>query len=90
MKRSRHPKKEVEQAVRYAEDHGWPIEVGGGHRMGSNVLPVQRCGMSLWGVLHHQYLEHAAQRVQSREAAQASCRRLRDQKRLAQAKRKEH
>ena len=29
MSRRSHPKKEVEEAVRYAEDNGWRVEVGG-------------------------------------------------------------
>ena len=31
MPRPRHPKKEVEEAIRYAEARGWRIDVGGSH-----------------------------------------------------------
>ena len=31
MARSPHPKKEVEEALRYAEGQGWRVEVGGSH-----------------------------------------------------------
>ncbi len=46
--RGRHPKKEVAQALEYAEEHGWDIEMtSGGHRWG-----VARCGqgcsLSIW------------------------------------------
>jgi len=56
MKRSRHPKKEIEEAIRYAEDHGWRIEVGGSHAWGRMYCPYNdqecRCGefcmTSIW------------------------------------------
>ena len=48
MPRKRHQKKEVESALRYAENHGWRIEVGGGHAWGRLYCPVHdkecRCG----------------------------------------------
>lgn len=31
MARASHPKKEIEMALRYAEEQGWRIEVGGSH-----------------------------------------------------------
>jgi len=31
MPRTAHPKKEVEEAIRYAETNGWPSEVVGSH-----------------------------------------------------------
>ena len=31
MARARHPRKEIEQALRYAEQHGWSVEIGGSH-----------------------------------------------------------
>jgi hypothetical protein len=56
MKRSRHPKKEIEEAIRYAEDQGWRIEVGGSHAWGRMYCPYNdsecRCGefciTSIW------------------------------------------
>jgi hypothetical protein len=46
--RSRHPKKEVEEALRYAEDAGWRISVGGSHAWGKIYCPYNysdcRCG----------------------------------------------
>ena len=56
MKRSRHPKKEVEEAIRHAESHGWRIEVGGSHAWGRMYCPYAdpdcRCGefciTSIW------------------------------------------
>jgi hypothetical protein len=49
MKRNRHPKKEVEEAIRYAEEFGWQIEVGGSHAWGKMKCPYNekdcRCGM---------------------------------------------
>lgn len=39
-KRPRHPKKEIENALQYAESHGWIIEhSGGGHSWGSMKCP---------------------------------------------------
>lgn len=37
--RSTHPKKEVEQALRYAEKLGWRIEIGGSHAWGKMYCP---------------------------------------------------
>ncbi|MDH3615044.1 MAG: hypothetical protein OEQ90_01095 [Gammaproteobacteria bacterium] len=48
MTRKRHPKKEVEKAIRYAEEFGWRIEVGGSHAWGKMYCPYNekecRCG----------------------------------------------
>lgn len=56
MARSPHPKKEVEDALRHAEQNGWRIEVGGGHAWGRLYCPYNdtdcRCGefciISIW------------------------------------------
>ncbi len=37
--RPKHPKKEVEKALRYAETHGWRVEVGGSHAWGKIYCP---------------------------------------------------
>ena len=34
MPRKKHPKKDIEDALQYAEQHGWVIEVGGSHAWG--------------------------------------------------------
>lgn len=48
MTRLKHPKKEVEAALRHAEAHGWTIKVGGGHAWGKILCPFKnkecRCG----------------------------------------------
>jgi len=66
MARPIHPRKEIEEALRYAEEHGWRVEQGG-TCVGPNLLPVQRPRVSLRRVLHHQHLEHAQKRVESRK-----------------------
>ena len=38
--RPRHPKKEVEEAVRYAESRGWRVDVGGSHNWGALLCPA--------------------------------------------------
>ena len=56
MSRAKHPKKEVEDALRHAEEHGWRIEVGGSHAWGRMYCPYNdpecRCGefciTSIW------------------------------------------
>ncbi|NJD89218.1 MAG: hypothetical protein FIB05_14550 [Betaproteobacteria bacterium] len=56
MPRPRHPKKEVEEALRYAEARGWRIDVGGSHAWGRMYCPANdpecRCGefciTSIW------------------------------------------
>ncbi|WBY02782.1 hypothetical protein PE066_04380 [Ramlibacter tataouinensis] len=49
MARSRHPKKEVEDALQHAEAHGWRVEEGGSHAWGKLYCPYDdeecRCGM---------------------------------------------
>ena len=56
MRRAKHPRKEVEQALRYAEMHGWCVEVGGSHAWGRMYCPYNRedcrngdlCITSIW------------------------------------------
>jgi hypothetical protein len=56
MARTSHPKKEVEGALRHAEENGWRIEVGGAHAWGKMYCPFNdkdcRCGLhcitSIW------------------------------------------
>ena len=55
--RRKHPKKEVERALDYAERHGWRVGVGGSHCWGKLYCPANdmkcRCGefcrVSIWG-----------------------------------------
>lgn len=48
MTRPRHSKKEVEEAIRYAEQNNWRVEVGGSHAWGKMYCPINdkdcRCG----------------------------------------------
>lgn len=48
MKRSPHQKKEIEEALRHAETHGWRVVPGGAHAWGRIYCPyneaVCRCG----------------------------------------------
>lgn len=48
MTRPSHPKKDVEEAVRYMEAQGWRIAVGGSHAWGKVYCPYNarecRCG----------------------------------------------
>ena len=54
--RVRHPKKDVEEALRHAEGNGWRVEVGGSHAWGKLYCPYNdaecRCGefciTSIW------------------------------------------
>lgn len=39
MARARHPSKEIEAALRHAEELGWRIEVGGSHAWGRMFCP---------------------------------------------------
>jgi hypothetical protein len=43
-----HPKKEIEEALRHAEEQGWRLEVGGSHAWGKIYCPYNdidcRCG----------------------------------------------
>jgi hypothetical protein len=56
MTRPTHPKKEIEETLRYAEGQGWRIEVGGSHAWGRVYCPYKevecRCGefciTSIW------------------------------------------
>ena len=56
MARARHPKKEIEAAIRYAEANGWRVAVGGSHAWGKLYCPYNdaecRCGefciTSIW------------------------------------------
>ncbi len=48
MSRTKHPKQEVEVALKYAEEQGWRIEIGGSHAWGRMYCPYNdgscRCG----------------------------------------------
>lgn len=48
MRRPKHSKKEVEEALKHAELQGWTIETGGGHCWGKIYCPYNdaecRCG----------------------------------------------
>jgi hypothetical protein len=54
--RTRHPKKEIEVALRHAESAGWRVEPGGSHAWGRMYCPYKdsegRCGefciTSIW------------------------------------------
>ena len=56
MGRRPHPKREVEAAIRHAEQHGWTIRKGGSHAWGKMYCPYNdercRCGefciTSIW------------------------------------------
>ncbi|RZI87656.1 MAG: hypothetical protein EOP15_13620, partial [Pseudomonas sp.] len=56
MPRHAHSKKEIEQALRYAEAQGWRVVAGGGHCWGKIYCPYNsdecRCGefcvASIW------------------------------------------
>ena len=68
MRRSKHPKKEIEEAIRHAEGHGWRIEVGGSHAWGRMYCPYNhpecRCGefciTSIWSTPRN-VMNHARQ-----------------------------
>ncbi|MDX1506221.1 MAG: hypothetical protein R3221_10920 [Spongiibacter sp.] len=48
MTRQLHPKKEIEAALKHAEEEGWRVEEGGGHAWGKIYCPYNdndcRCG----------------------------------------------
>ena len=56
MVRARHPKKEIEAAIRHAEDNGWRVQIRGSHAWGKIYCPYNdaecRCGefciASIW------------------------------------------
>ena len=56
MARARHPKKEVEEAIRHAEHNGWRVQVGGSHAWGKMYCPYndaecrcsEFCITSIW------------------------------------------
>jgi len=56
MARKKHPKPEVDQALRYAESCGWRVEIGGSHAWGRIYCPYNdkdcKCGefciASIW------------------------------------------
>jgi len=48
MARSRHPKKEVEDAVQYAEEAGWSWQPSGGHAWGRLLCSKGCCQLSVW------------------------------------------
>jgi hypothetical protein len=50
-KRPRHPKKEVEAAVQYAEEKGWRVEMTRGHAWAELLCPLatrEGCRVFVW------------------------------------------
>lgn len=47
MARSSHPKKEVEEALRHAEEQGWHVEVGGSQHEADDDAEDQHDGIHL-------------------------------------------
>lgn len=43
-RRPRHPNKEIEAAVQYAEDHGWVLTISRGHSWGQLRCPFGQRG----------------------------------------------
>jgi hypothetical protein len=67
MTRAKHPSKEIEAALRHAEDKNWKVSVGGSHAWGKIYCPFNseecRCGefciTSIWSTPKSPY-NHAA------------------------------
>lgn len=58
MARKKHPKKEIEEALKYSEKHGWRVEMSNGHAWGKIYCPYNdndcRCGefciANIWSI----------------------------------------
>ena len=50
MPRPRHPNKEIEAALKYAEARDWRIQVGGAHAWGFILCPREARDGCLWSV----------------------------------------
>ena len=51
MSRPRHPNKQIERAVRYAESLGWRVEISNGHAWGFLLCPQNTrdgCTAGVW------------------------------------------
>lgn len=65
MLRKKHPNKELEAAVQYAEDHGWRYKEAGNsaHAWGRLLCPLESrdgCSMSVWSTPRNPFI-HAMQ-----------------------------
>ena len=71
MARPSHPKKEVEEALKHAEEQGWRVEAGGSHAWGRIYCPYNddacRCGefciTSVWSTPKNPATTRALRRV---------------------------
>ncbi len=64
MPRPRHPNKEIERALEYAESHGWAVRISDGHAWGRILCPyhtVEGCQISIWST--PKVPEHHARRI---------------------------
>jgi hypothetical protein len=88
MRRAKHPRKEVEQALRYAESQGWRVVIGGSHAWGRMYCPYNRancrhgefCIGSIWSTPrnagdHAQDLQRAIDNCAMHEPFEADQRR---------------
>ena len=69
IKRPRHPKKEIEQAIQYAEKHRWRYQETGrsAHAWGRLLCPLndrEGCKMSIWSTPHD--VENHAKQIRDR------------------------
>lgn len=72
MSRGTHSKKEVEDALAYAEISGWRVQSGGrGHAWGKMYCPYNDAECRVRGVLHFERLEYPKESRKSRPAPQA-------------------
>jgi hypothetical protein len=68
LSRKKHAKKDIEQALIYAEEHGWTVDVGGSHAWGKMYCPSNSdvcrggnfCISSIWSTPKNPY-NHAKQ-----------------------------
>lgn len=83
MARRKHPKPEIEAALKYAEEHQWRVETGGSHAWGKMYCPThdascgcgEYCITSIWSTPqnpgnHGRQLQHVVDRcVAARQKA---------------------
>lgn len=76
MPRTRHPKKDVEEALQHAEAQGWRIEVGGSHAWGKMYCSYNDVGCRCGEFCIASMLEYAEESRQPCAPAQARRRQL--------------
>jgi hypothetical protein len=72
MARSRHPKKEIEEAIRHAEDNGWRVELAGVTHGAKSIAPIMMSSADVENFASQAFGAHRRTRAIMHDSSSAS------------------